>query len=140
MIAVRVMQVPIHQIIHVIAMRNLRMAAVWTVNVVFFVPAAIMFRSATVGVRSCHFQHAFVDVIAVYVMQVAVVQIIDVTIMRNGKVAAAWAMLMLVRFHFVTGAHVDFSLFCPIAMLRFQIRMNSPAPMGPVKFYQRMLW
>jgi len=101
--------VTVHQIIDVVAMGNLWMTTVRTVNVPRFVAVALVIGRASVGIRSAHFQHALVDVIPVGMVQVAVMHVINVAVMLDGNVAAIGAMRVLMTFHFLTGIHIAFS-------------------------------
>jgi hypothetical protein len=96
MIAVRMMQVTVHQIIRVVAVRHGFVAAAYAVDMARFVAAAVVLRGTRVGVRGVDGQHMFVDMIAVRMMQVPVVQIIRVPIMFHRRMAAASAVLMVV--------------------------------------------
>ena len=92
MIAVRVMQPPIHEIVDVIAMRDGFMAATWAVGMA----------CATDVWRALHWiicadsEHMFVDMILVHVVQVPVMQIIHMPLVANRDVSAVWAVLMAV--------------------------------------------
>lgn len=102
----RMMQVAIDQIIDMVAVRHLRMAAVCSVNVVLVVPFALMVRRAGVRIFGTDFDHMFIDVIAMNKMQMAIVQIIDVAVVSDGRVAAAGTVLMRVIGVGLTGAHL----------------------------------
>ena len=49
-------------------------------------------RGASIGVRFTHFHHVFLGAPVVHVLQMAMIEIINVILMLNGGVAAAWAM------------------------------------------------
>jgi len=93
-VAVRVVKVAGDAIIHVVAVRHRLMAATGTVHVARLVPTATMVGSAAVGVRARHFDHMFVDMIFVRVVEVTIVQIVYVATVVHGGVSAARAMLM----------------------------------------------
>jgi hypothetical protein len=89
MIAVRMMQPSIHEVIEMVTMRHR------------FVPAgramlvrAAHLRCALHGIGGVDGDGMLVDMILVHVMEVAIVQIVNMTIMANGCVAAVRAMLM----------------------------------------------
>ena len=108
-VAVRMVQVAVNEIVNVIAVRYLRMAAVWAVDVARSVTVCQV--NAAVGIRRRHFEYALVDVVAVRMMQVTVVQIVDMTIVFDCQVTAARTMLMLMLFDFHTGSHNRCSLW-----------------------------
>ena len=97
-IAVRMMQVILHHVIDVIPMRDLRVPAVWTVDVVAAVRAAPMLWGTLRRVRRTDGDHVLVDMVVVGMVQVSIVQIIDVVTMLDGHMAAARAMLVAVSF------------------------------------------
>jgi hypothetical protein len=113
MIAMRMVQVAVHQVVDMVAVRNLRMAAVWPVDVALFVPTAVVTGCAAVGIDRGYFQHALIHMIAVNVVQVSVVQIIDVPVVPDRRVATSRAMLMGMPFDLRTGGHVMFSFAGP---------------------------
>jgi hypothetical protein len=96
MVAVRMMQVILHHVIDVISVWNPRVPTVWTVDVVAAVRATLMLRGTPRGVRRADRDHMLVDVVAVEMVQVSVVQIVDVVTVLDGHVAAARAMLVAV--------------------------------------------
>jgi hypothetical protein len=65
MIAVRMMQMTVHQIVHMVSMRHCLMTAARSVNVILVVRTAIMVRRASIGIRGRHFQDMLIDMIAV---------------------------------------------------------------------------
>jgi hypothetical protein len=89
--AVGVMQPPIHQIIHVIAMRHGFVAAAWPVHM-----RALGGGVAAIGIGGTDRDHMFVHMIAVRMVQMAIVEIISVAIMADRRVATAWAVNMIV--------------------------------------------
>ncbi len=95
MIAVRMMQVTVYQIIRVVAMWNGFVTAALSVDMARLVAAAVVLRCTRVGVRGVDGQHMFVNMIAVRMMQMPVVQVIRVPIMFHRRMAAASAVLMV---------------------------------------------
>ncbi len=73
MIAVRMVQVAVHEIIDVITVRHRFMAAVGAMHVVLRVPLALVLRRAIAGIRLRHFKNVLFDLLALGVMHVAVV-------------------------------------------------------------------
>ena len=86
------MQSAINQIINVIAVWNGCMAAVGAMNVLLVV--AFGAERAFVGIRSADRDGVLVHVVAVRMMQMAVVKIIHVPIVHDGDVSAIFAMDM----------------------------------------------
>lgn len=95
-IAVRMVQVAVHQVIDMIAVRNCLVAAAGAVPVAFFVMAAVMTRRATGRVRAADCQGMLLDAAGSHVVQMPVVQVIDVAFVPDRRVTAARAVLMSV--------------------------------------------
>ncbi len=93
MIAVRMMQVPIHQVIDVIAVRHCRMSAVRAVDVIRVMALAVV-RDASVRVGIRDLYDVLVVMILMGAVEVPVVQIPDMIAMLDGHVAAVRPMLM----------------------------------------------
>jgi hypothetical protein len=94
-VAVRVMQVAIDQIVDVVAVGDRLMAAAGTVLVIGRVSAALVL-VATVGIAVAHLDRVLVDVDLVRMVQVAVVQIVDVIAVAHGDMTAVRAMAVFV--------------------------------------------
>jgi len=73
MLAVRMMQMSPHYVVHVIPMANSRMSACGTMKVVFGVISALMLWCARGGVGRTNWQDVFIDMIAVDMVQVPIV-------------------------------------------------------------------
>lgn len=87
---VRVVQVPIHQVVDVVAMRHRLVSAAWTMRVVFGVATAAVVRSASGRVVRADLERTLSDVSGLaHPVQVAVVQIVDVVAVANSRMAAA---------------------------------------------------
>ena len=105
MIIVRVMQVVSHQIIQVISMRYPLMAAVCAVGMTGSVTFASVFRSTTVGILLIHFQSGIIEVIAVFHVQVAIMQVTgSVAALKSGMAAVGavgvlMSLMALFTFH-----------------------------------------
>jgi hypothetical protein len=89
MACVHMVQAAIDQIIDMIAVRHRFMAAAGAVDM-----GAGRRRGAAIGIGGRNRDHMFINMIAMRVMQVAIMQIIDMAIMVHGGVAAAWPMHM----------------------------------------------
>src|SRR6202163_4796667 len=91
MITVRMVQPAVYEIIDMITMRHHFMSAVWTVYV-----CAVDLRRAIHGICGVDRDDMFVHVIAVHMVEMAVVKIIHMAVMANGGVPAFRAMVMSV--------------------------------------------
>ena len=109
-VAMRMVQMAIDEVIDVVAMRHRFVAAAVAVHVAGFVAAAVVVRRADVRVGGADGDGVFIDVVAVRMVQVSVVQVINVAFVLDGGVAAACAVLVfvigVVRFVAATAAVV----------------------------------
>jgi hypothetical protein len=96
MVTVRMMQVAIDEIVDVIAVRHRLVPATGSMHVTGLVPGAAMLGRTTIGIAVGNLDHMLVDMVAVRMMQMPVVQIVDVTVVADGYVAAVGTMLMRV--------------------------------------------
>ena len=104
-VAVRMVQVPIHEVVGVVAVGNSGVAAVWAVLVARLVAATIVAWRASGRVRRVDGQGMLLDCATVLVVQVAVVQVINVPLMQNAGMPAVGAVLM--RVTLVVSRHVN---------------------------------
>ena len=93
MISVRVMQMPIHQIIDVVAMRHRFMSATWTMLVSRLVTRTGV-RHTGRRIRPRHLNYTFVVVPLVRLVQVTVVNIVHMISMLDRRVSATSSMLV----------------------------------------------
>ena len=91
MIAVRMVQPAVYEIVDVVTMRHRFMSAVWTVCV-----RAVDLRRAFHGICGVHRDDMLVHVIPVHMVEMAVVKIIHMAVMANRGVSAFRAMVMSV--------------------------------------------
>lgn len=96
MVTVRVMQMTIDQIVHVVAVGHGLMPTARAMHMAGLVTLATVLRRAGIGVGSRYGNHMLIHVVAMRVVQVAVVQVVNVAIMHDGRVAAVRAMLVSV--------------------------------------------
>lgn len=96
MAAVRVVQMAIDEIVRVVAMRNRFMAAVCAVDMIRSMAAALVVRSAAVRICGGDFDSVLIDMVAVDMVKMAVVQIVDMPGVMDGDMAAIAAMLVAV--------------------------------------------
>ena len=109
----RMMQSAIHQIIHVVAVRNGGVAAVGAVNMLPVV--AFGSQRAFVRIDIADRNDVFIHVIAVWMVQMAVMEIIHVPFVHDGDVPAILAVdvgMVRVRFAGMGFIHRLLSLVC----------------------------
>jgi hypothetical protein len=92
------MEMAVDQVVGVIAMRNLLVAAVGTVFMGFRMPRATVLRGAVRGISDAHFEPVLVEMIAVFAVQMAIVQVIRMIAVLNRCMAATVPVHMRVRF------------------------------------------
>lgn len=104
-IAMRVMQMAVDEIIDVIAVRHRFVAAPGSVNVAWLVACAV--GSTLIRILCAHLEPVFVHVISMGMVQVTIVQIVDVIAVLNRSVSAVRTVLMVMMgmMRFVAGAH-----------------------------------
>jgi hypothetical protein len=108
--AVRVMQVPRHQVVGVVGVRDDLVPAVRAVSVRLVVRAAGVRGRAGRWVLPSYDQRALVDVVAVHVVQVAVVEIVGVVAVLDLFVSTARLVRMVMSIVGVVLCHAFVSL------------------------------
>lgn len=93
-IAVRMVQASVDQVIDVVPMRNRLMTTVWTMAMRLIMTRSTMFWVAPIRIGAADFNHVFISAPFFHVLQMAMVEIIDVIFMLNGNMAAAHTMHM----------------------------------------------
>jgi hypothetical protein len=113
MIPVRMMQAAIDEVIDVIAVRDRFVTAAGAVDVDVrgIVPAAR--RGVAVGIGRAHGDDVLIDVIAMRMMQVPIVEVVDVPVVFHRGVAAAWAVGVVVMGMGFAVAHKEWGLRLP---------------------------
>ena len=101
--AMRVMEVPFHQIVHMIPVRHGFMSAAGPVDMVGLVRAALVVWRAAVLMRFVRCQFVFVNVVSVDMVQMTIVKIVGVSVVLHGLMPAVRAVDMSVPFMFRTG-------------------------------------
>jgi hypothetical protein len=91
-IGMRVVQHAVDQVVGVIAVRDRGMAATGSVHVLVLV----VYRSARIGVGVIDFEAALVNVSVMVVVQVAIMQIVDVSVVADRCMAAIRSMGVIV--------------------------------------------
>jgi len=91
-VAMRMMQAPIYEIVDVIAMRHGFVAAIRPVPVLRLMAAGVMVRIAAVRIPCAHGDDMLIGTAPLAVLEPAMIEIIDMAFMLHGDVPAAWAM------------------------------------------------
>jgi len=107
MLAVRVVQVTIDQIVDMVPVRNGLMTTVRSVLMRRFVGSAIMAWRAVRRVGGAHCQHMLVHVVAMRVVQMPIVEVIRVPFMLDDSMTTTGAMLMGMLSMLLTIAHLN---------------------------------
>jgi len=92
-----VVEMAIHQVINVISVGYCRVATVPTVHVRLLMSGAVMVWCAFLRINRGYLNAVIVHVIAVRMMQVAIMKIVDVAIVLYRDMTTVRAMLMAVR-------------------------------------------
>ena len=104
MVVVRMMKASINQIIHMVAMRNSGVAAVGAMNMLRGMFGGGKTRSAFIGIGGINGNCVLVHVVAVRMMQMAVMKIVNVPVVLDGGVPASRGVNM--RMVGVSGAGI----------------------------------
>ena len=94
MIAMRMVQAAVDEVVDMVAVRNRFVAAIGTVHMVVAVSDMIGQRRAFVRVLFADFDDMHVGMVFMGMMKVAVVQIVDVAVMLDRRVAAVGAVFV----------------------------------------------
>ena len=105
MVAVRVMQMPVDEVVHVVPVGHGFMPTVGSMHVVTGMGAALVFGGAVRWIGCVYRERVFVHMVVMDMVQVAVVEVVDVPIMLDGGVSAAFAVNMLVGLVLFAVAH-----------------------------------
>lgn len=91
-------QMPVDKVIYMIAVRNGLMPATRPMNMAWLMTAATMVRRATIGIAVADFDHVLINMVAMGMMKVAIMQIINVIAMAHRDVATSGTMnVIMVR-------------------------------------------
>jgi hypothetical protein len=99
-------KVSVDQIVDVITVRDRIVAAARAVRVLRVVRAASMARRARGRVGVAHPERVLVDVVAVHVVEVTVMQVVLVTLVLDGPMAAVGAMRVVVSCVCIVTGHL----------------------------------
>ncbi len=94
MIAMRVVQVAIDQIVHMVTVRHSRVTAARPMNVIRSVRGAGVFRRASVRIGRRDRKHVLIHVVAMRMVEMTIVEIVDVPVMQHRHMATFGAVLM----------------------------------------------
>jgi hypothetical protein len=100
---VGMVEVPIDEIIRVVSVRDRLMTAIGSVDVVVGVACATVVRGAGRGIAGRDRERVLVTVAFVGVVEVPGVEVVDVTIVNEGRMAAVGAVRVVVVVGFVPG-------------------------------------
>ena len=95
-IAIRVMEVAIDEVVNMVAMGNSLVAAVWAVLVFRAVRVTVVAIGAVCRVGGTYAERVFVDMTVMERVQVTVVQVIGVIVVNDCSMAAILAVLVTV--------------------------------------------
>lgn len=95
-VAVRMMQMTVDQVIDVVAVRHRFVPAARPMHMTGAMASAVMLRRAAVRVGCADDDYVLVDMVAMHVMEVAVMQEIDVAFVAHRGVTALRAVLVVV--------------------------------------------
>ena len=93
-VAVRMVQMAIHDVIDMIAVRHGFVAATVAVQVARLVAIAVV-RHATAGILGGHFEAMLIVMALVRMVQMAVVNVVNMAVMLNGGMAAIGAVIVV---------------------------------------------
>lgn len=107
MIIVRVVKVPLDQVINMVAMRNRLVSTLRPMHMIRSMPRAIVPGRAVLRIRRVYANNMFIDMVFMRIMQMAVMQVVDVAIVHDSGMAAFQPMEMIMIFVLrrVTMAH-----------------------------------
>lgn len=109
-IAVRMVEVPVHKIIDVVAVRDRFVAAAGAVDVFGQVRATRVAFGALVRIRAGHGNHVIVTVIPVGMEQMPIAQVVGVAVMLDGGVTAIGAVLVIEVAMSIARNHAGFTV------------------------------
>jgi hypothetical protein len=95
-ISVKMVQMAGNQIVDVVAVRNRLVAAASAMLVALLMALANMIGSTTVGIRSGHLNHMFIDMPFMWRVQMPIMEVVRMVIVLHRSMTAVFAMLMTV--------------------------------------------
>ena len=94
MISMRMVQMPVHQIVHMVSMRNSLVTAIGSMHMAGGMTADVVVAGATIRMLLVNFYHVLTYCTAFLVFKMAALQIICMSMVLDRCVAATWTMLM----------------------------------------------
>lgn len=91
-IAMRMMQMPFHEVVDMVAMRNRLVPAAPTMYVARLMPSTAVIRRARIRVCLRYFNHVLINVIAMRMVQMPIMQVVDMVSVAYRGVATPIAM------------------------------------------------
>jgi hypothetical protein len=124
-VAVRMVQVAVDEIIDVIPMRHGFVTARRAMDVARLMTATVVTRCTLVGVFRSDCERMLVYMVAVHMMQMTVVQIVDVIVVLDCRVPTVRAVLMVVVgvMRFVAGSAHGVLLISKVAFTGIELTM-----------------
>lgn len=109
MIAVRMVQMAVDEIIDMIAVWDRFVAAARTMDVGSIVSGAVMVGRATIRILVAHLNPMFIHVTRVRVVKMTIVEVVHVVAMPNRDVAALWSVRVIVvgMMRKIAGGHLE---------------------------------
>lgn len=98
MVAMLVVQPTIDQIVDMIAVRHRFVAATRTVEMPVIMTRMVLDWMATAWIGCADFDHMLIDMIAMWVVQMAIVQVVNMVTVLYGSVTATGAVFMVMMF------------------------------------------
>lgn len=95
-VPVRVVQVAVDQVVNVIPVGQGLVTAAWTMHMAGLVPGAAVVGCADRRVGVAYGYDVLVDMVAVRMVQMTIVQVIDMVTVLYGRVATAWTVKVVV--------------------------------------------
>lgn len=102
---VRMMEMAVDEIVEVISVGNRLVAAARAMRVPRLVAPAIVIRGASLRVGTVDLDCVLVDVVAMGMVKVTLVQVVDVAGMGHGRVPAVLAVNVIVPFMYFVSFH-----------------------------------
>jgi hypothetical protein len=100
------MQMPVHQIVDMITVRNCVMSAPGTMDVILLVAVALVPIGTLVRMGGAYREDVLINMAFVRMMQVSIVQIVEVSFMHDCPMSAIRAMFMGMVVVNIAGSHV----------------------------------
>lgn len=97
-IAMRVMQMSIDQVINMVAVWNSFMTAIWPMLMIGIMPCTTVLWRTFIWVFVTYGKRMLINMFVVLMMKVSIMQVIDMVAMHNRGMAATFTVLMVMVF------------------------------------------